>query len=102
MRLILVRHGDPNYELDCLTELGHRQAKVVAERLMEEGIQKIFCSPQGRAQQTAKPFAELSGLEEIETLDFMREIRFGSLDNLYMAGNPWMCSFELLHEGVNL
>ena len=49
MRLILVRHGDPNYELDCLTELGHEQAKVVAQRLMEEGIEKIFCSPQGRA-----------------------------------------------------
>ena len=62
MRLILVRHGDPNYELDCLTELGHRQAKVVAERLMEEGIEEIYCSPQGRAQQTAKPFAELSGI----------------------------------------
>ena len=53
MRLLLVRHGDPNYELDCLTELGHRQAKIVAKRLMEEGIQKIYCSPQGRAQQTA-------------------------------------------------
>ena len=102
MRLILVRHGDPNYELDCLTELGHRQAKVVADRLMEEGIQKIFCSPQGRAQQTAKPFAELSGLKEIETLDFMREIRFGKQDELYMAGNPWVCSFGLMHEGVNL
>ena len=42
MRLLLVRHGDPNYELDCLTELGHRQAKEVAKRLMEEGIQEIF------------------------------------------------------------
>ncbi|MBR5712384.1 MAG: histidine phosphatase family protein [Lachnospiraceae bacterium] len=102
MRLILVRHGDPNYELDCLTELGHRQAKVVAQRLMEEGIQKIYCSPQGRAQQTAKPFAELSGLGEIETLEFMREIRFGSLENLYREGNPWMCASALMHEGADL
>ena len=37
MRLILVRHGDPDYALDCLTELGHRQAETVAKRLMEEG-----------------------------------------------------------------
>ena len=102
MRLILVRHGDPNYELDCLTELGHKQAKVVAQRLMEEGIQGIFCSPQGRAQQTAKPFAELSGIGEITTLDFMRELRFGSIENLYMEGNPWMCSFGLMHKGVDL
>ncbi len=102
MRLILVRHGDPNYELDCLTELGHEQAKVVAQRLMEEGIEKIFCSPQGRAQQTAKPFAELSGLKDIETLDFMREIRFGSLEDLFRKGNPWICSGKLMHEGVDL
>ncbi|MBR4813071.1 MAG: histidine phosphatase family protein [Lachnospiraceae bacterium] len=102
MRLILVRHGDPNYEQDCLTELGHKQAKVVAERLMEEGIEEIYCSPQGRAQQTAKPFAELSGIEEIHTLDFMREIRFGSPENLYMEGNPWLCSFGLMHKGVDL
>lgn len=102
MRLILVRHGDPNYELDCLTELGHEQAKVVAQRLMEEGIEEIYCSPQGRAQQTAKPFAELSGIKEIHTLDFMRELRFGSLENLYMEGNPWLCSFGLMYKGVDL
>ena len=41
MRLILVRHGDPNYELDCLTELGHKQARIVAERLLEENIENI-------------------------------------------------------------
>ena len=76
MRLILVRHGDPNYELDCLTELGHKQARIVAERLLEENIEKIFSSPMGRAQQTAQPFAELSGLKTIHTLDFMHEIRY--------------------------
>ena len=102
MRLVLVRHGDPNYEFDCLTELGHEQAKVVAQRLMEEGIQKIYCSPQGRAQQTAQPFAELSGLKEIETLEFMKEIRFGCLEDLFRKGNPWICSGKLMHEGVDL
>ena len=102
MKLILVRHGEPNYELDCLTELGHKQAKVVAKRLMEEGIEEIYCSPQGRAQQTAQPFAELSGIGTIHTLEFMRELRFGSLENLYREGNPWMCSFGLMHKGVNL
>lgn len=38
MRLILVRHGHPNYEIDCLTELGHLQAEAAAERLCSEGI----------------------------------------------------------------
>ena len=30
MRLILVRHGEPNYQLDCLTEFGRRQAEAAA------------------------------------------------------------------------
>ena len=38
MRLLFVRHGHPNYELDCLTDLGHLQAEAAAERLMKENI----------------------------------------------------------------
>ena len=102
MKLILVRHGNPNYELDCLTELGHRQAKVVAERLMEEGIEEIYSSPLGRARETAQAFVERSGLGPVHILDFMREIRFGWEDALYKAGNPWICSFDLVHEGKDL
>ena len=49
MRIVLIRHGDPNYEKDCLTELGHKQVKVAAQRLLKEGIEEIFCSPLGRA-----------------------------------------------------
>ena len=36
MRIIIIRHGDPDYEKDCLTELGHKQAAVAAKRLLEE------------------------------------------------------------------
>ena len=31
MKIYFVRHGHPNYELDCLTPLGHRQAEAAAE-----------------------------------------------------------------------
>ena len=102
MKLILVRHGDPNYELDCLTEKGHKQAKIVAKRLMAEGIDEIFVSPQGRAMQTAQAFADLSGIGPMHVLDFMREIRFGKEDALYKSGNPWLCSFDLVREGKDL
>ena len=42
MRIIIIRHGDPDYEKDCLTELGHKQAALAAKRLMVEGIETIF------------------------------------------------------------
>ena len=102
MRLLLVRHGDPDYEKDCLTDLGVKQAEIVAKRLLEEGIEEIYSSPLGRARQTAEPFARLSGIKEVHILDFMREIRYGREDALYQSGNPWNVSLELMSKGVNL
>ncbi|MBO4292603.1 MAG: histidine phosphatase family protein [Lachnospiraceae bacterium] len=91
MRIILVRHGDPNYEKDCLTPLGQLQAKAAAERLMEEGIEEIYSSPMGRARQTAQAFSELSGIQPVKILDFMHEISWGSTDEnpIYRGGHPW-------------
>ena len=36
MRIVFVRHGEPDYEHDCLTPLGRLQARAAAERLREE------------------------------------------------------------------
>ena len=42
MKIILVRHGHPDYVNDCLTPLGHEQAAKAALRLKNEGIEKIL------------------------------------------------------------
>ena len=63
MRLIFVRHGEPDYEKDCLTENGIKQAKSTAERLRGEDIRAIYASPMGRAIQTASFTAEMHGVE---------------------------------------
>ena len=54
MRIVFVRHGHPNYEKDCLTELGHKQAQAAAERVANEGICEIYASTCGRAYETAQ------------------------------------------------
>ena len=33
MRIVFVRHGEPDYARDCLTETGREQAAAAAERL---------------------------------------------------------------------
>ena len=73
MKIVFIRHGDPNYDEDCLTELGHKQAKIAAQRLLSEGIEEIYSSPLGRARQTAQAFSEASGIKDIKILDFMQE-----------------------------
>ena len=62
MYLYLIRHGDPNYALDCLTERGKLQAEAVAKRLQHAGITQVYSSPMGRAIETAQPTCDLLGL----------------------------------------
>ena len=54
MRILIVRHGNPNYELDTLTETGWKEARLAAEHLAKFDIAAFYVSPLGRAQDTAK------------------------------------------------
>ncbi|MDR2043258.1 MAG: histidine phosphatase family protein [Clostridium sp.] len=54
MRLIFIRHGEPDYSIDSLTEKGWREAAVLAERVRKWEITRIYCSPLGRAKDTAR------------------------------------------------
>ena len=38
MRILIIRHGDPDYAHDTLTEKGHRETKLLAEKLAKEKI----------------------------------------------------------------
>jgi len=74
MLLFLIRHGDPIYAPDQLTELGKRQAEAVGRRLSRYGIDKIFSSTSTRAYQTALPTAEICK-KDITQLDWCHEER---------------------------
>ncbi len=103
MRLIFIRHGDPDYEKDDLTAAGAVQAQLVAERLRNEGIEEIWTSSHGRAVNTAKAFSELMGLP-FKSVDFMREVTWGSKDGgpLFAGGHPWEIADEMAVRGLNL
>lgn len=62
MLLYIVRHGDPDYDKDCLTERGRLQAEAVGKRIFDSGINQIYSSPMGRARETAAPACRLLGL----------------------------------------
>ena len=72
MRILLIRHGDPDYENDSLTEKGRREAHMLASRLINERIDYIYTSTMGRAMETAKPTLEAKGMKA-EPLDWLRE-----------------------------
>ena len=58
MLLYYIRHGDPIYDPDSLTELGHKQAQALSNRLCLYGLDEIYASTSTRAQMTAEPTAK--------------------------------------------
>ena len=63
MRLYIIRHADPDYPNNTITEAGHAEARALAQRLAGEGLTRLYSSPLGRAQDTAAYTAEATGLQ---------------------------------------
>ena len=53
-----MRHGDPDYSIDSLTEKGWREAELLSQRLIKLDVKEFYCSPLGRAKDTASKILE--------------------------------------------
>lgn len=72
MRILFIRHGDPNYAKDKLTEKGRREARQLALCACDMNMGDCFVSPLGRAQETASYSLRALNKEAL-TLDWLRE-----------------------------
>ncbi len=72
MRLLIIRHGDPDYERDSLTEKGWREAALLADRLAGLDMKDIYVSPLGRAKDTASLTLKKLG-RDAQECDWLRE-----------------------------
>ncbi len=80
MKILLVRHAEPDYAIDSLTPKGKKEAELLAKRLGSlNNVVAIYSSPLGRAMETAKPTAEQLGLP-ITVLPWLQEFRGRILD----------------------
>lgn len=89
-RLYLVRHGATSLTAEDrfagsigvdLSDEGRRQAARLAERLRDEGLKAIYCSPLSRTLETANIVAERCGLTPVAR-DGFREIGHGHWEGL--------------------
>ena len=92
MKLIIVRHGEPNYEIDGLTEKGKVEAELVSRKLTKENISEIYCSVLGRARLTAEPTLKKLGMTA-EYCEWLKEFD-------YKVSLPYLdkedCAWDLL------
>jgi probable phosphoglycerate mutase len=61
MKLLIVRHGDPDYSIDSLTPTGWVEAELLSHRLSKLDVKQFYVSPLGRAKDTAKATLEKMG-----------------------------------------
>ena len=74
MRILIVRHAEPDYSIDSLTEKGWREAELLANKLEKQKIEHIYCSPLGRAKDTCFTTAKRMGREkDVQIFDWLRE-----------------------------
>lgn len=72
MKILIIRHGDPDYSIDSLTEKGWREAEYLSERLCAMDIRAFYVSPLGRAQDTLSPTLKKLG-RTAEVKPWLRE-----------------------------
>ena len=84
MRLLIIRHGDPDYSIDSLTEKGWREARYLSgylEQLLKRHDEQVagniyfYTSPYGRARDTASAILQKLG-RTAEELPWLREFDY--------------------------
>lgn len=68
----MIRHGDPDYVHDTLTEKGRREAALLSERVIRENVRDFYVSPLGRAKDTAEYTLKRLG-RSAQVMDWLKE-----------------------------
>ncbi|MBR3844215.1 MAG: histidine phosphatase family protein [Clostridia bacterium] len=96
MKLIIIRHAEPDYESDSITPKGKREAALLAERITAiKNIAGVYVPPMGRALATAAPCADRLQIQP-EILPWLQEFR-GRIVDPQTGENriPWDLKHEL-------
>lgn len=72
LRILLIRHAEPDYTVDSLTPKGRIEAELLSRRLIHYTFRDIYVSPLGRAKATAAYTLDKLG-RKAETLPWLRE-----------------------------
>jgi broad specificity phosphatase PhoE len=72
VKILIIRHADPDYAVDSLTNTGWKEAEHLAKRLLIEDVKAFYVSPLGRARDMASVTLDKMD-REAEILPWLRE-----------------------------
>jgi len=95
MRILLIRHAEPDYTEDSLTPKGRVEAELLSRRLIHYNIRDFYVSPLGRARDTAAYTLDRLN-RTAEVLPWLAEFRGRCLNpETGRKGLPWDLSPRL-------
>ena len=92
MRFIFIRHGEPDYVTNTLTENGVKEAEALKERVIKWDVKDFYVSPLGRAKATAEPSLKALGRTATE-YDWLQEFYIPIMDP---TTNTEHCTWDLM------
>ena len=90
MNIYIIRHAEPDYARDSLTEKGWREAELLSRRLSKIPDASYYTSPLGRARATASLTMQAVG-KEVEVCPWLREFDTGykTHPDFHPTGHGW-------------
>lgn len=80
MKIMIIRHAEPDYSIDSLTEKGFKEAELLSLYMKDRKIDDFYCSPLGRAKDTAAPTMRHFNDKKLEIMPWLREF-LGTVKN---------------------
>jgi probable phosphoglycerate mutase len=76
---MIIRHADPDYSKDSLTEKGWKEAEYLSDRIAKLDVKAFYVSPLGRAKDTASVMLKKMN-REAKVLPWLREFHAPIID----------------------
>ena len=73
MKILIIRHADPDYSIDSLTPKGWVEAECLSEKLVKMDIDAFYTSTLGRAKDTASVTLKKLGRESDGVFEWLKE-----------------------------
>lgn len=88
MRLLLIRHAEPDYENNTLTPKGFKEAEALGNAYRNFQFDEAYCSPLNRAKYTAEAFMKHHPDKAVVEKKWLTE--FDALIRVPYTGEEWL------------
>jgi probable phosphoglycerate mutase len=108
--IFVVRHGQDldnankilnGHRNEPLTSIGREQARLTGIKLLNKDIEIIFASPLNRAHETAFIISELINVDNIISMEDLKERDFGELTGKPLADIPKLTKHVYVGDKIN-